>query len=227
MPNRADPEALKAALDYFRPHEACPDYGNIALMAGSMREHLAVIEGELAALRQSASETGAIGRAPSEPGSCRSGEAADASSSLRDSDPSRAARPSPGLLMSMALRYDHSIGMPGRYDWKSLPGIGEKEVGRHTRMLVGTMITMGQLWQEATGNGFYDPAKESGYVAMAARCGVTFTEDGYPMAARVSDGSGEAGKTEGLDPKDDSAVGRQSETPKNAAARRDGGRDDA
>lgn len=90
--------------------------------------------------------------------------------------------PSPGLLMSMAMRYDHSLGMPGYRDWKLAPGIGEKEPGLHARILANTMGSMRQLWEEVTGNGFYSPAREADYVASAKRCGVTFDEIGRPMA---------------------------------------------
>ena len=90
--------------------------------------------------------------------------------------------PSPGLLMSMAMRYDHSLGMPGCRDWKMMPGLGEREPGRHARILANTMGKMRQLWEEVTGNGFYCPAREADYVASAKSCGVTFNEIGRPMA---------------------------------------------
>ncbi len=46
--------ALADALDYFRPHRLTGDGATIILTAGKMREHLAVIEAELAALRSEA-----------------------------------------------------------------------------------------------------------------------------------------------------------------------------
>jgi hypothetical protein len=112
-------------------------------------------------------------------------------SALRASDTGRSeaeakgAHASPGLAMSMALRYDHAIARPGYYDWTGgAPGFGEKQPGRHAQRLAGTIGSMRQLWEEATGHGFYRPERESEYVAMAERCGVTFTENGFPIATK-------------------------------------------
>ncbi len=69
--------------------------------------------------------------------------------------------PSPGLLMSMALRYDHGLGMPGYYDTQPLQ-FGPS----HKQRLEGTLGVMRQLWEEVTGNGFYQPEKEADYTAM-------------------------------------------------------------
>lgn len=72
--------------------------------------------------------------------------------------------PSPGLLMSMALRYDHGIGFPGYYDQDMF----RIEGVTHAQRLSATLTTMRQLWEEVVGKGFYKPEKESEYVAMQA-----------------------------------------------------------
>jgi hypothetical protein len=70
--------------------------------------------------------------------------------------------PTIGLLMSMALRYDHGLGMPGYYDQPFLKQDGVS----HARRLESTISTMRQLYEEASGNGFYSPDKEPSYVNM-------------------------------------------------------------
>jgi len=66
--------------------------------------------------------------------------------------------PPPGLLMSMALRYDHGLGCDGYYD---MFGAGE-----HEKRLRGTLATMRQIYEEVSGNGFYRPEREAFYAAM-------------------------------------------------------------
>lgn len=76
--------------------------------------------------------------------------------------------PTPGLLMSMALRYDHGLGMPGYYDdiQQMLPeGHPEKGI-THARRLESTLTTMRQLHEEVVGAGFYKPEREASYAAM-------------------------------------------------------------
>jgi hypothetical protein len=68
--------------------------------------------------------------------------------------------PTPGVLMSMAIRYDHGLGCPGYYDQ-----FGD---GNHQRRLESTLRTMRQLYEEVTGTGFYSPDKEAYYANMAA-----------------------------------------------------------
>ena len=84
-------------------------------------------------------------------------------------DPVRAAEeiePPPGLLMSMALRYDHGLGMPGYYDQEMFKTPYNPT---HAQRLESTLSTMSQLWEEVTGNGFYRPEKEAEYVAHLAK----------------------------------------------------------
>ena len=70
------------------------------------------------------------------------------------------ATPSQGRLMSMAIRYDHALGMPGYYD-----SIAQCP-GEHARRVEGTLTWMRQLYEEATGQGFYRLELESRYVTL-------------------------------------------------------------
>lgn len=73
--------------------------------------------------------------------------------------------PSTGLLVSMAIRYDHGLGMPGFYDSDFLRKEGDPS---HQQRLESTLRTMRQLWEEVSGNGFYRPEKEAHYAALAS-----------------------------------------------------------
>ena len=64
--------------------------------------------------------------------------------------------PPEGLLMSMALRYDHGLGVPGYYDTFGTQGF-------HAKRLLSTLATMRQLYEEVSGNGFYSPEREQYY----------------------------------------------------------------
>ena len=82
----------------------------------------------------------------------------------------------PGLLISMAIRYDHSFGiLMGYFDsHKTL-------VSKQCQILDDVMVyyrrgqelsnyamgTEAQLWEEMTGAGFYHPDRESSYQASA------------------------------------------------------------
>lgn len=77
----------------------------------------------------------------------------------------RDAEPSLGLLMSMAIRFDHALGCPGYYDD---PAFGDPEPGAHERRVQSTLRTMRQLWEEVVGKGFYRPENEAVYAALAA-----------------------------------------------------------
>jgi hypothetical protein len=68
--------------------------------------------------------------------------------------------PTPGLLMSMAIRYDHGLGVPGYYD--SLLGPGE-----HQKKVMSTLAVMAQLYEEISGQGFYSPDREDHYRTLA------------------------------------------------------------
>lgn len=68
-----------------------------------------------------------------------------------------------GLLVSMAIRFDHGLGVQGYYD---APIFGVEGVG-HAKRLRATISTMRQLYEEVSGHGFYSPEKEASYAAMA------------------------------------------------------------
>ena len=68
--------------------------------------------------------------------------------------------PPPGLLMSMALRMDHGLGVPGYYDQQMFGS----EAPTHKQRLEAALITARQMWEEVTGHGFYRPEKEAEYV---------------------------------------------------------------
>ncbi len=63
------------------------------------------------------------------------------------------AEPTDDLLRSMAIRYDHGLGVPGYYDQ---PVFGA-ENGGHARRMEATITTMRQLHEEVVGKGFYEP----------------------------------------------------------------------
>lgn len=70
----------------------------------------------------------------------------------------------PGLLMSMALRYDHALGCPGYYDQEFLaqPGV------THEMRLKSTLNIMQQLYEEVAGFGFYKPELEQKYAILSS-----------------------------------------------------------
>lgn len=70
--------------------------------------------------------------------------------------------PSPGLLMSMAIRYDHALAIPGYYDQFGEPG-------DHQRRLESTLRVMEQLYEEVAGHGFYHPDREQAYRNLLER----------------------------------------------------------
>jgi hypothetical protein len=74
-------------------------------------------------------------------------------------------KPPPGLLMSMAIRMDHALGIPGYYD-QDLFGVKMYELDHgptHSQRLRAALTTCSQLWEEASGYGFYSPEKEEDY----------------------------------------------------------------
>ena len=72
--------------------------------------------------------------------------------------------PSPGLLTSMAIRYDHGLGIPDYYNQPlNRPDYVDKYEDWHSRKLDSTIRTMRQLHEEVVGTGFYKPHKEDYY----------------------------------------------------------------
>lgn len=67
-------------------------------------------------------------------------------------------KPTDALLMSMAVRYDHGLGIPGYYDQELFSGSGIT----HAQHLEAALTTMRQLHEEVVGKGFYRPSKADG-----------------------------------------------------------------
>lgn len=74
-------------------------------------------------------------------------------------------KPTPGLLMSMAMRADHALGCPGYYDQQMFKI--DDHVSHH-RMLEVALAEARKQHEEVVGAGFYSPEKEGGYAAMLA-----------------------------------------------------------
>lgn len=70
--------------------------------------------------------------------------------------------PTDELLMSMAVRYDHALAVPGYYDQPILarPGV------THAKMLDATLTSMRQVHEEVVGTGFYSTETAPRYRAM-------------------------------------------------------------
>ena len=76
--------------------------------------------------------------------------------------------PSPGLLASMAMRNDHSFGMPRQ----TLPGeMNIFTFGYTQEMREVAMRDMAKLYEEVVGTGFYSPEREDRYVKVAKEGG--------------------------------------------------------
>jgi len=71
--------------------------------------------------------------------------------------------PTPGLLMSMAIRYDHGFAVPGFYDQAHYRSMG---FASHKQRLQVTLNQMSQIHEEVVGQGFYNPDKEEHYVEL-------------------------------------------------------------
>lgn len=78
---------------------------------------------------------------------------------LRDSPPPyvqpRPSEPPKGLLVSIALRLDHGL---------LLPGFAETEE-EHKRRIECALSDARRAWEECTGNGFWSPERNAGYEA--------------------------------------------------------------
>ncbi len=73
--------------------------------------------------------------------------------------------PTPGLLMSMAMRSDHALGCPGYYDQLMFKVPGHVD---HQRMLDAAIADARKQHQEVVGTGFYAPEREGHYAALLA-----------------------------------------------------------
>lgn len=69
--------------------------------------------------------------------------------------------PTDKLLLSMAIRFDHGLGLPGYYDQELF---GKKLGGdiSHARRLEVALSQMRQLHEEVVGAGFYKAARPTG-----------------------------------------------------------------
>lgn len=74
-------------------------------------------------------------------------------------------KPSPGLLMSMAIRSDHGLGVPGYYDTALMLKGGHGVT--HARRVECALSDMRKLYEEVVGVGFYSAEKEAEYAAYA------------------------------------------------------------
>ncbi|QLG96597.1 hypothetical protein HZF02_32215 (plasmid) [Pseudomonas yamanorum] len=74
-------------------------------------------------------------------------------------------KPSPGLLMSMAIRSDHGLGVPGYYDQPLMLKMNHGIP--HARLLECKLSEMRQIYEEVVGTGFYSVGKEAEYAAPA------------------------------------------------------------
>ena len=72
--------------------------------------------------------------------------------------------PSIGRLVSMAIRSDHGLGVPGYYDQV----LFQNEGLTHAKRMEVAIRDMRQLYEEATGRGFYNDGREDEYKAMLA-----------------------------------------------------------
>jgi hypothetical protein len=73
--------------------------------------------------------------------------------------------PTPGLLMSMAIRHDHGLGVPGYYDQPLMQRANHGV--SHARMVECALSDMRKIYEEVVGSGFFSSAKEADYAAMA------------------------------------------------------------
>lgn len=87
--------------------------------------------------------------------------------------------------MSMAIRYDHALGMPGYYDSQNrlFGNRGGLPEPTHAMRLASTLIQMRQIWEEVAGQGFYSPEREANYAAMCEGVDLVATADRQRLLA--------------------------------------------
>lgn len=73
-------------------------------------------------------------------------------------------RPPEELLMSMAIRQDHGLGVPGYYDQDFF---GAEKVSHHARVQIA-LDDMRKVYEEVVGEGFYKPDNAERYRAVIA-----------------------------------------------------------
>lgn len=72
-------------------------------------------------------------------------------------------KPTLGLLMSMAIRGDHALGVPGYYDQALF---GDPQPGTHQLRLDAAFAEAKKLYEEIVGEGFYHPEREDRYIEI-------------------------------------------------------------
>jgi hypothetical protein len=74
--------------------------------------------------------------------------------------------PSPALLMSMAARHDHGLGVPGYYDQLKAFFLENNDGPTHAQAVAAALREMAKLHEEVVGDGFYNPLDESFHANM-------------------------------------------------------------
>ncbi len=92
--------------------------------------------------------------------------------------------PAPGLLMSMAVRFDHAIGLPGYYDDPMFASGEPAQRVSHQRRLESTLATMRQLYEEVSGYGFYSYVNKSRLPNQQAWSAASSLRPGYYWCRR-------------------------------------------
>jgi hypothetical protein len=85
----------------------------------------------------------------------------DEVASLREQAGKLPKEPPLGLLVSMALRQDHGLGVPGYYDSQFFGGTNPS----HKQRMESAVRSMRQLYEEVSGHGFWSPENDCEYVA--------------------------------------------------------------
>jgi hypothetical protein len=75
--------------------------------------------------------------------------------------------PSEGRLVSMAIRDDHGLGVPGYYD-NPMFKPARALIAPHQKRMESAMARMRQLYEEAIGLDFYQPEREDEYRKLIA-----------------------------------------------------------
>lgn len=92
--------------------------------------------------------------------------------------------PSPGLLMSIAVRLDHGLGMSGYYDNPIFRAAGRAS---HLRRLQWALMEARKVYSEVSGNGFYHAEREQHYVQLLRDAGLDLSSPKRPSEAQPSE----------------------------------------
>lgn len=83
--------------------------------------------------------------------------------------------PPPGLLVSMAFRYDQGLTIPGYYN--ELHMLTRGRTPTYQQKLDTALSLMRNIYEEISGHGAYTPEREAEYAALLA-------SDGTPPTGR-------------------------------------------